>query len=98
MLNGNSGIDISQVDSTTYPKFDFYEGEPNSMNIIDRVETVLLKNTKVPGITPQKLAKLAKTTVRNVHRRVYDLRQRGNTIYTNTRVMEGKTVRFYRAA
>lgn len=66
--------------------------------LIERVETVLLKNNTGSGITAQRVSKLVKTPVENVYRLVYDLRKSGRAIYTNSKVMKGKKVKFYRAA
>lgn len=56
------------------------------MSTIDKIETVLRKNTDSPGITVAKIARLARTTPENVHKRIYDLRTRRELpIFSNTR-------------
>jgi len=64
---------------------------------IEKIENVLLKNTKSPGITADSIAKLARVPRENVGKRVSDLREYYN-IYTNYRNVDGKRTAFYRLA
>ena len=53
---------------------------------------------KTPGITAGEIAKMAKVPRTSVSKRISDLRKGGNLIYTNTRLVEGQKMHFYRLA
>lgn len=65
---------------------------------LTRVERLLRRNTRGPGISVGKLAQLAGCSKASVSKRVYDLRSSGATIYTNTRKVNGERKMFYRIA
>lgn len=64
----------------------------------ERIANVLMKNTKGAGITPAKVAQLARVSRDAVYRRVADLRSDGMQIFTNSRKVNGKKQTFYRYA
>ena len=64
---------------------------------IEKIEAVLRKHNSGAGITPMRLANLAKVPYENVGKRIYDLRET-YTIYTNYRNVDGKRTAFYRFA
>ena len=67
------------------------------MTQITRVAKQLRLNTKLPGITPANLARLAGVPKIAVHKRVSDLRNlEGKTIYSNYRIVNGRRKMFYR--
>ena len=69
------------------------------MSQLSKVAKYLRRNTEGPGITPQKLASLARVPKSSVYKRVYDLRVlEGREIYSNTRVVNGRKQMFYRIA
>lgn len=69
------------------------------MSQLSRVAKVLRANTKTPGITPAKLAKLAGCPKASVAKRISDLRNiEGHTIYSNFRTVNGVRKMFYRLA
>lgn len=68
------------------------------MSDATRVEKYLRRNTKTPGITPAKLARLTGLTKDSVYKRVGDLRESGLPIYSNYRTVKGKRTMFYRIA
>lgn len=65
----------------------------------DKIVNVLRRNTKTPGITPDRLAKLTKLSRSSIYRRVAELRTNEELpIYSNYRVVKGKRTMFYRLA
>ena len=64
---------------------------------IEKIENVLLKYNTGPGITADKVAKIARVPRDSVAKRVSDLRET-YTIYTNWRKVDGKRTAFYRLA
>lgn len=54
--------------------------------------------TKSPGISVAQLATRAKVPVDSVYRRVWDLRQEGFDIYTNSRWVGNEKRKYYRFA
>jgi hypothetical protein len=64
---------------------------------MEKIETALLNNTKTPGITVEKIARMAKVPYESVAKRVSDLRE-FYTIYSNYRMVDGKRTLFYRLA
>lgn len=63
---------------------------------LDRITTVLARNTKGPGISASKLAKLAKISPTNIYKRVSELRAGGVVIHKNYRLVNGKRMVHYR--
>lgn len=64
-----------------------------------RIAKVLRRNSKHPGITPSKLAKLAGVSKETVYKRVADLRQEsGRVLYSNFRTVNGSRKMYYRLA
>jgi len=53
---------------------------------------------KTPGLSADEIALKAKVPRATVSKRISDLRKQGNTIYTNTRMVEGQVKHFYRMA
>lgn len=68
------------------------------MSDATKIEKFLRRNTKTPGITPAKLARLTGLSKDAVYKRVGDLRDNGAAIYSNYRVVKGKRTMFYRMA
>lgn len=69
------------------------------MSQLTKVAKYLRQNTEGPGITPRKLASLARVPKESVYKRVHDLRVlEGREIYSNTRVINGRRQMFYRIA
>lgn len=67
----------------------------NNTTLLERMENVLSRNTRTPGITASKIAKQVGTNRENVRRRIYELRNDfGLPIFTNKR--NSKT--YYRLA
>lgn len=65
----------------------------------EKIVKFLARNTKTPGITPERLAKLAKMSKSAVYRRVAELRTEQHLpIYSNYRVVNGRKTMFYRLA
>lgn len=64
---------------------------------IDKIEKHLRANSKGVGITPQKLARLARVPKEAVYKVVYDLRHdRGYTIFRNFRNEKNGRTMYYR--
>ena len=62
-----------------------------------KIADFLTRDTSVKGVTPTKLSKLAKTTVDDVYRRVYQLRVNENmNIVSTRRDVAGKSTTFYK--
>lgn len=68
------------------------------MSQIDRIASVLAKNTKGAGITVSQVAKLARVPRENVSKRIHDLRSEGYAIYSNYRNVNGERKLYYRMA
>lgn len=68
------------------------------MSQIDRIATVLAKNTKGAGVTVAQIAKQARVSKDAVYKRVSDLRGEGYNIYSNYRTVKGERKLFYRMA
>ena len=68
------------------------------MTQIAKIAQVLSKHNDGAGITPDRIAKLAKVSRDAVYKRVSDLRNEGTTIYSNYRTVKGKRQLFYRMA
>lgn len=68
------------------------------MSQIDRIATVLAKNTKGAGVTVAQIAKQARVSKDTVYKRVSDLRGEGYAIYSNYRTVKGERKLFYRMA
>ena len=64
---------------------------------IEKIETALLNHNTGPGITADKVARIARVPREAVSKRVADLRE-FYTIYTNWRKVDGKRTAFYRLA
>lgn len=68
------------------------------MSQLSKVAKHLRRNTEGAGISVRKLAHLARIPREDVSKRIYDLREEGKTIYTNSRIVRGKRTTFYRLA
>ena len=69
------------------------------MSQLTKVAKQLRRNTDNPGITPAKIASLAKIPMASVYKRVHDLRVlEGKMIFSNYRTVNGKRKMFYRIA
>lgn len=68
------------------------------MSQIDRIASVLAKNTKGAGITVSQVAKLARVPRESVSKRIHDLRTEGYAIYSNYRNVNGERKLYYRMA
>lgn len=68
------------------------------MSQLSKVAKHLRRNNTGAGISVRKLAHLARVPRATVAKRVFDLREEGKTIYTNTRYVNGKRTTFYRMA
>ena len=67
------------------------------MSQAERIETLLVKEGRVtPGLTVAVIARKAKVPMKSVSKRIYDLKERGNTIYTNYRKVNGQKKTYYR--
>jgi hypothetical protein len=62
---------------------------------VEKIENVLRKYNMGPGVTPESVAKRARVPLKNVYKRVSDLREH-YVIYTNYRKVGGKRTAFYR--
>jgi hypothetical protein len=62
---------------------------------LDRIATVLSRNTKGNGISASKLAKLTKIQPSNIYKRVSELQAEGFVIHKNYRVVNGKRLVHY---
>jgi len=67
------------------------------MSQAERIEALLIKEGQVtPGLTVAMIARKAKVPMESVSKRIYDLKERGNTIYTNFRNVNGRRKTYYR--
>ena len=67
------------------------------MSQAERIETLLVKEGRPhPGLTVAAIARKAKVPAQSVPKRIYDLKERGNTIYTNFRKVRGQRKTYYR--
>lgn len=62
---------------------------------IEKIENALFTHNTGPGITPRGIAHLARVPLKNVYKRIADLRECYN-IYSNYRTINGKKKMFYR--
>lgn len=69
-----------------------------TMTQCEKIANVLRKNTKGAGITPARIAQLARVSRDAVYRRVSELRSDGMQIFTNSRKVDGKKQTYYRYA
>jgi hypothetical protein len=77
--------------------YNFSDQKETKMSELTAVAKVLRQNTDTPGITPKKLSKLSGVTLKNVYKRVSDLREEeGREIHSNFRVVGGVKQMFYR--
>lgn len=65
---------------------------------IDRIARVLAMNNTGAGITASAVAKAASVPRYTVSKRVHDLRESGERIYTNYRMVNGQRKAYYRMA
>jgi len=68
------------------------------MSQIDRIYNQLARNTEYPGISTKVLAHRTRLTRNAVSKRIADLREEGEKIFTNTRKVAGELRYFYRLA
>lgn len=66
------------------------------MSQIDKIATVLARNSTYPGLTASMIAKKTGVPRSNVAKRVFDLRNEGFAIYTNYRKVNGARKAYYR--
>lgn len=65
------------------------------MSQINKIVSVLGRNTKTPGLTVAMIARKARVPKQNVAKRVHDLRREGFNIATNFRVMRNGVRKTY---
>lgn len=68
------------------------------MSQLSKIAKHLAQNTGGAGISIAKLSAFTRIPRATVAKRIYDLREQGETIYTNTRLVRGKRKTFYRLA
>jgi len=67
------------------------------MSQVERIENLLVKEGRAhPGMTVAAIARKAKVPTASVSKRIYDLKERGNKIYTNFRKVNGQKKTYYR--